>query len=381
MEKIKYQILRKNIPTVFLVSTTGQTWYDYNDVVTPWSGLTYFGPSVDDIVYNLTTGGTLSVGYYKWDGSFWNNISKPQAYDSFNIPLYLDSSLDELGGFVGFDGGVEQVEQLVNFSYTQTGQTIQIYSTTNPLKLRKIVEFNFIVDWGDGNTDILPINNGVPNSNFPTLTHTYSLLINKPVITITFNSPWTIQVISKVVEISPSLIFTGSTINPMGTFTGLTVPAYINLTGQTQDYLNDLDYTNNTGFTPSGFTYIALGKSRISEKKLYGANIYSGVTTQVISGQTLSGYTIDNLDFLDYPDGYTMITGTTSDFTKEEIFNQVLTRNEHFLGFVDEPTIYSDVFVERGKQNVLEKNFRLSEIDSVGELNVYGNGYFTIKKQ
>jgi hypothetical protein len=59
----------------------------------------------------------------------------------------------------------------------------------------------------------------------------------------------------------------------------------------------------------------------------------------------------------------------------------VLTRNEHFIGFIDEPTIFSDIFVERGKQGVLEKTLRLSEIDNVGELNIYGNGYFNIKKQ
>jgi hypothetical protein len=59
----------------------------------------------------------------------------------------------------------------------------------------------------------------------------------------------------------------------------------------------------------------------------------------------------------------------------------MLTRNEHFLGFVEQPTVYSDVFVERGKQGVMENNLRLGEIDNMGELSVYGNKFFTIKKQ
>jgi hypothetical protein len=59
----------------------------------------------------------------------------------------------------------------------------------------------------------------------------------------------------------------------------------------------------------------------------------------------------------------------------------MITRNEHFLGFIDSPTIFSDIFVERGKQGVMEKTFRLSEIDNIGELDVYGNGYFKIRKQ
>jgi hypothetical protein len=75
------------------------------------------------------------------------------------------------------------------------------------------------------------------------------------------------------------------------------------------------------------------------------------------------------------------LTGDTSNYTKEEIFNQMLTRNEHFLGFVEQPTIYSDVFVERGKQGVMENNLRLGEIDNMGELSIYGNGFFNVRKQ
>jgi hypothetical protein len=84
---------------------------------------------------------------------------------------------------------------------------------------------------------------------------------------------------------------------------------------------------------------------------------------------------------MDYPNGYTMITGTTVGVPKEEVFNKMITRNEHFLGFIDEPTIYSDIFIERGKQSVMEKNLRLSEINNVGELEIYQNGFFSIKKQ
>ena len=76
-----------------------------------------------------------------------------------------------------------------------------------------------------------------------------------------------------------------------------------------------------------------------------------------------------------------MITGETTNVTQEAIIDFMLTRNEHFLGFVEQPRIYSDVFVERGKQGVMERNLRLGEIDNVGELGVYGNGFFKIKKQ
>jgi len=65
----------------------------------------------------------------------------------------------------------------------------------------------------------------------------------------------------------------------------------------------------------------------------------------------------------------------------ETVVDAMLTRNEHFLGFIDDPVIYSDIFVERGKQGVCEHNLRLGEVDNIGELEVYGNGFFTVRKQ
>jgi hypothetical protein len=152
------------------------------------------------------------------------------------------------------------------------------------------------------------------------------------------------------------------------------------LSGITQNYLTDLDYTPHTGTTTfTGTTYFtAIGQSKISELKKYGSNDYSGVT---INMDGTSGYTIDNITYLDYPDGHTIYTGNTSGFTQESIINNVLTRNEHFLGFVEQPRVYSDIFVERGKQGVMEVNLRLGEIDNMGELSIYGNGYYNVKKQ
>ena len=185
------------------------------------------------------------------------------------------------------------------------------------------------------------------------------------------------------------------------------VPSYPQIgdtqTGITQDYINFFDsglYPNNitiTGQTPSftytgytSFTYLGIGGSRLDEKRKYGTNTYDNITTGTTSeGLQFTGYTISStgdtkvstMYYRDFQDGYTLITGHTSNFLKEEIIDFLLTRNEHFLGFVDQPTVYSDVFVERGKQGVMEKNLRLGEIDNIGELNIYGNGFFKIKKQ
>ena len=299
-----------------------------------------------------------------------------QTGTSINLPIFLESTVDELGVMVSFDGGVEQIEQLCNFTYTQTGSVVTVYNSVNPDKLRKIVEQNYTIEWGDGMTSGLTVNSGVVGQGLPSKTHTYTGTTGYT-ISLSLDSPWTQEKISKNIIVPQNI----SVANPLGTFTGITIPSYTNITGQTENYLNNLDYTNNTGNTVSGFTYMAIGKSRINELKQYGTSSITGMSTGTTEGSVWSGYTIDNLYYRDFPDDYTMITGTTTGFTKEEVFNNMITRNEHFLGFIDDPTIYSDIFVERGRQGVMENNLRLGEIDNMSELDVYGNVYFNVKKQ
>lgn len=289
---------------------------------------------------------------------------------SYNIPLYLENSIDEMGVMVGFDGGIGIENHLCDFTYTITGNTIQVYNTADPTALRSILEAIFTVNWGDGHTSSLPVST---TNLLATTQHTYTANTSYT-ISITLASPWTNQVIEKTVVI-PTPADVSTPPNPLGTFTGVTIPAYTNITGETQNYLNNLNYTNQTGYTT--FNFMAFGRSRVSEFKLYGGG-YTGLTH---NSDNSTGYTIDNLRYIDYPDGITQITGTTSDFHMESVFNAMLTRNEHFIGFIDDPVIYSDIFIKRGQQSVLENTLRLSEIDNTGLLKIYGNGYFNIRKQ
>ncbi len=54
------------------------------------------------------------------------SILKVNTGLTYNIPLYLDDSVDEMGIMVGFDGEITQVEEFCNFSYTQTASTVQV---------------------------------------------------------------------------------------------------------------------------------------------------------------------------------------------------------------------------------------------------------------
>ena len=309
-----------------------------------------------------------------------HKILKSNDYTgSYQIPVFLDSSVDEMGVMVSFDGDMEQIEQLCNFTYKQSGPTITIYNSVNPDKLRKITEQTFTINWGDGTTSGLTVNSGIVGSNLPSVSKTYTGN-TQYTITISSSTPWSTEVLKKTITVPQNITVT----NPLGTLTGITIP-YTTLTGRTINYLNDLEYTNNTGYTTgyTGFTYLAIGGSRLGEFRQYGTTIFSGITNSgsYTDGVTWTGYTIDGFYYIDRSDGYTMITGNTTGYTKEEVFNKVITRNEHFLGFIDDPQVYSDIFVERGKQGVMENNLRLGEIDNMDELEIYGNGYFKVRKQ
>lgn len=307
---------------------------------------------------------------------------------TFNLPVFLGQSIKDLGQMIGFDGEIGQIEQKCNFTYSGSSNNIKIFNTVNTTKYPTLIDANFTIDWGDGTSTSTISTSNVNEPNGVALkmaSHTYSNSGNYTV-KITLNSPWIVQKVEKKIKIPlyqsfgyPTnlghLIFNIPYTDPVVTGPNLTeIPAG-------QQYL--MDYRTTTGATNSTtVSFLGIGKSRIDEKRLYGANAgYTGLT--ITSEYT--GYTINDLVYKDYEDGYTYISGvtsgTTQTFFQDEIYNGMVTRNEHFLGFVDEPQIFSDIFVDRGKQGIMEKNFRLTEIDNTGELDVYGNGYFIVRKQ
>jgi len=296
----------------------------------------------------------------------------------YNIPIFLECKMDEMGVMVGFNGDIEQIDQLNNFVYKIIDKTVIIENTTNTDKFRKIIEQNFTVNWGDGTLSTLPLNGIV--SHIYSENGTYE-------IKVTLDTPWTNEVIRKTINIPVFDPDVNEIENILGTFSNLSIPTYDEPEIVSINYLNDLDYTNNTGHTT--FTYVGVGGSRLDELKKYGEEEYDGITLGEDDIGSFTGYTFEytndqnsmTLYYQDYNNGVTMITGSTVGFAKEEIFESMLTRNEHFLGFIDDPSVFSDVFVERGKQGVMEKNLKLSEIDNIGELTIYGNGFFKIRKQ
>jgi hypothetical protein len=395
MKRNEYTILTRQIPDVHLHSLTGSYWFDNQNNLVPWSedlGFlpTGYTPYSGYVVNNVT--GSLPNGRYIWNGTSWTGLTGSLNIN-YNLPIVLEANADEMGVMSSFDGNMEQVEQLVNFTYKQSGSVVTVYNTVNPDKLRKIVDQKYTIKWGDTTSGSLDVNGGVLYSNFPTASHTY-ITTGSYTLTLSLDSPWSKEKINKNITV-PN---TGSVaVNPLGTFSGFTIP-YTNITGSTLDYINESKFS---GFTGSAILkYMAIGGSKIGELRKYGETTLSSsmYVTGTFSGSLYTGYTLEtgsiisgslntgsipsgSLWYMDFADGYTMITGKTTNFTKEEVINNVITRNEHFIGFIDDPSVYSDIFVERGRQGVMEPNLRLGEIDNMKELDVYGNGYFKVRKQ
>lgn len=294
---------------------------------------------------------------------------------SYDFPILLEETIDNIGVFTEFDGDIGQINQKCNFTYSGVGFTVTIYNTVNTVTDNKLLDAIFTINWGDGTTSTLPMTQ-ISDVNLPSITHQYDFQ-DEYSVTITVESPWEVTEATKTIRVPFPTSYTYPTSFGELTFN---VP-YTESTTHTQQYLQD--YTELTGSTQNAeIHFIGIGKSRIQELKKYGSsNEYEGVSPS----EGYTGYTIDGLLYMDYPDDVTHIVGTTygleDEFFNSEVFNGMITRNENFLGFIDDPTIYSDVFVDRGKISVLENNLRLTEINSIDELILYGNGFFKIVKQ
>ena len=93
-------------------------------------------------------------------------IYKPTTGLTTNVPVYLVSgSWMRWSGMVGFDGDIEQVEQICNFNYQITGgNTVRLYNTVNRDILKVIKSETYTIDWGDGGNEVITVSSGTNQS-------------------------------------------------------------------------------------------------------------------------------------------------------------------------------------------------------------------------
>jgi len=339
------------------------------------TGLTFVYSSMTQLLSGGTNGNSLLTG--------------------LTIPILLTQTATDVGYYSVFDGMILQKDTMLNFLFsgTSTPPYFGYFYNTSEVELKKYLSFsNYYLDWGDGS----PIQIIGPNTPQP-YTHPYS---SQGEYTIRFSgmSPWGNNVIEKQVYIP----FSSVTVNNLNG-TAYFIPQGGNWSGTPlmYDYIfsgdSDCDATIN-GFNDflSGQPLVISGytKSSLSDLESYGPK------TQLIGGkykpnESITGssgaigifygtpinadytaYTINNIDYYDYPDNITIFV--VSGVSSVDYVCSAITKNEVLLNVAFEPEIQSNVFIERGKNSGLERIMRLGEIDNIGDLQKYGYGFFNV---
>jgi hypothetical protein len=107
------------------------------------------------------------------------------------------------------------------------------------------------------------------------------------------------------------------------------------------------------------------------------------VVDPIVNGtqEFYTGYTIENTTYIDFQNGTTVYLFDSSGFTSNWMVQEPITKNEYLMNVIFDPEVQSDLFIERGKNSALERVERLGEIDSVGDLENYGYGFFNFSEQ
>jgi len=312
------------------------------------------------------------------------------------IPIMLTQTAVDIGHYSVFDGAVSQKDTMLNFVVSGTPSTPYecFFYNTSETELKKYLSFtNYYINWGDNNS----VNIIGPNTPIPYV-HTY---VQPGEYTITFSgmSPWGNSVITKKVYIP----FTAVTVdNTSGTATFITLGGSGSGTALEYDYLFSGDttceiYQSNenpfldgplviTGYTRSLINDLAqygpknslLGGKFKRDEFVTGSTGVRGIVYDVNANFPYTAYTINSMDFYDYPDKQTIFV--VSGVSPIDVVCSAITKEEYLLNVVDEPEVQSAVFVERGKNSALERLMRLGEVDNVGDLTKYGYGFFNVIK-
>jgi hypothetical protein len=362
-----------------------------------WSGGTIVSEPFDDECCDITTTTTtqritgLTYVYSSMTSILSGGTNGSSLLTGLTIPIFLTENTVDVGYYSAFDGAVSQQDTMLNFifsAFTGAPYTYYFYNTSD-VEFKKYLSFSsYRVDWGDGSPTQL-VSSTIPAS----YTHTYTTTPATYTITMSGMSPWGYNVIKKTVYVP----FTGATIdNPNG-------EAYFYPSGGnwsatpisyeyifSGDSICDVDLQTSDNYTTVPFIVSGKTSSSLKDLEQYGTPKYklgiqvTGDTGTIgtywgpDSGNTYTAYTINQVDYYDFSDGTSIFFVYSSGFTSDMITCTAITKNEVLLNVIDQPEIYSSVFIERGKYSGLERVQRLGEVDSIGDLTNYGYKFFNI---
>ena len=357
----------------------------YTSAVTKYfTGQTYAYSSMTDIL----SGGT------------YNNNTKQHnsLLTGLTIPIFITENSVDLGFYSVFDGMICQQDVMTNFLFSSTTTnpyTFYFYNTSDK-EFKKYLSFSeYKVDWGDGSpqqtiTTTSPLN----------YQHKYSQNGNYT-ITMSGMSPWGVNIVTKDIVVPYSKITIS---NPKGTATFIPAGGSWSATPLNYNYIFsgdsicDVNVQSSTNYTTIPIIITGYTNSSINDLQVYGnaKKLFAGkfaLEEEVKCGDNCVGkvhtpnptdgytaYTINQIDYYDYPNGTTIFVAKTSGITSDMMVCSAITKNEVLLNVIDEPEVQSDVFIERGKQSGLESIIRLGEVDNVGDLEKYGYGFFKVNE-
>lgn len=143
---------------------------------------------------------------------------------------------------------------------------------------------------------------------------------------------------------------------------------------------NDPDLYNptwNTGFTQEihasngivkQITGMTSNPDGLSYQKLYNYNIWNDNDLKT------------KINYSDTGNGLSIISYNTSGLTSENSINVPSIKLDYLIGLVDAPKINVDVFIDRGSNSSFDRHIKLGDINSLDDLERYGNGYYKIKE-
>jgi len=307
------------------------------------------------------------------------------------IPILLRQTAIDVGYFSPFDGAILQKDVVANFIFSSTTANPYVYNIYNTSdEFQKFLDLSvYRLDWGDGSPK-QTITTYAPN----TLSHTYPTANTTYTITLEQTNPWGITRVSKTIT-TPYTDVVAS--NPNGE--AFFIPAggnWLN-TPVSYDYIFSGDAVNevlaqtSNNFTTVPFTISGITKSRITELALYGSVKYVVGAVVIKNGQIwgsvsdmndiFTAYTITDINYYDYADGLTLFFEQSSGFTETNLSQHPITKEEVLIKVIDQPQVQTNVFVERGKNSAYEKIQRFGEVDNLGDLILYGYGFYNVVKK
>lgn len=170
---------------------------------------------------------------------------------------------------------------------------------------------------------------------------------------------------------------TGETSGSTVTFTGDTRIDQFRRYGKT-DIDDDLYNSNeNTGFTKSIYTSDGMIKQLVSQKDNPDGLSYQPLYDYKI---WVSGDTGTTINYSDIGDGKSVISYMTSGSTTENTLDVPSAKLDYLIGVIESPKIDIDVFIDRGNNSSFDRHIKLGDLNSLNDLEMYGNGFYKIKE-